>query len=77
MPICDEDVQPAAVVEVYESGSPLYVGIAGLRSFGGPSHVCKALRAQVAKQVIGLIGEISDVDTEAPVVTVVAEVNAH
>src|SRR2546430_2673747 len=43
----DENVQPAVVVKVYKSSSPLHVGITGLGSLRCPANVCETLNAQV------------------------------
>src|SRR5713226_2123742 len=77
MSICNEDIQPAGITEVNKAGSPFYVRITGLASLRSPADVSEALSAEVAVQIVGLLGEISNVDTQTPVVTIVSEVYAH
>ncbi len=77
MPVRDKDIQPAGVAEVHKSCSPLYVGVRGLRSLRRPALVWETLQTKIVIQVVRLIGEISNEDTQTPFVPIVAEVNAH
>src|SRR6266853_3114550 len=77
MPISDEEIQPAGGAEVNKSGSPLYIGKAGLASFRCPPLVGETLRTKIVIQVVRLIGEISNEDTQTPFVPIVSEVHAH
>src|SRR6266699_1991099 len=75
--VCDEEIEPASVTEVDKSGSPLYVGIRRLCSLRRPALVRKTLQTKIVIQVVRLVGEISNEDTQSPFVPVVSEVNAH
>src|SRR5215472_6494262 len=77
VPIGDEEIQPPIVVEIDKTGSPFHVEIAWLCRFRSPSEIDEALRAKIAIKVVGLLGEIGDIDTQAPTVIIVAEVHTH
>jgi hypothetical protein len=42
-----------------------------------PSHIRKILIAEIAIEVVGLIGEIGDEEVEISVMIVIAEINSH
>ena len=77
VPIGNEYVQPPVIVEIYETGAPLYIGKTWLSEFCWPGHIREGVVAEVPVEVVDLVGVIGDQQVEFSVMILVAEIYSH
>src|SRR5260370_180911 len=77
VPIGDEDVCPSVVVEIYETGSPLYIVKTWLAEFRRPGHIGEGASAYVPVQVVDLVRVVGDEQVELAVMIVVGGIHSH
>src|SRR6202035_2511292 len=77
VPIVHEYVHPAVVVEIYETGAPLYIAKTWLAEFRRPGHNREGATAQVPVEVVGLVSVLGHEQVELAVMIVVGEIHSH
>src|SRR5262249_33945919 len=72
-----KEIEPSVVIHVKKSSTPADIRIARLPDPRGPAHIIESFRAGIAIQRIGLLFKVSNEETQAPAVVVVAEIHSH
>ena len=77
MPVGDEEILPAVVVDIHEAGPPGQVGPTGKSHLRQMADIPEIPAAQVAVEGVVVVRKVSDEDVQQTIVVVVPEIDSH